>query len=152
MPPMRPYAGLHVGIAGRVLAGGVAAAVVAVLLVAARLQADPRGHGTHTKLGMYPCGWVVAFDKPCPTCGMTTAFAHAADAHYLEAFHAQPMGAMLAIGAAGVFWGAAHVAATGSRLGRVGATMLGGRGLWTLAALTAAAWGYKVLTWPGASG
>lgn len=98
---------------------------------------------------MYPCGWVVAFDKPCPTCGMTTAFAHAADANLWQSAKTQPMGMLLAVGSAGVFWGAAHVAATGSRLGRVGATMLGGRSLWVLAGLSAAAWAYKVLTWPG---
>lgn len=132
------------------LAGAVAAGLLAILAVAAWLTPSPHGHGTHTQMGMYPCGWVVAFDKPCPTCGMTTAFAHAADGRVWASARAQPMGMVLAVGSAGAFWGALHVAATGSRLGRVGATMLGGRGLWALAILGAAAWAYKVLTWTGA--
>lgn len=81
---------------------------------------------------------------------MTTAFAHAADANLWQSAKTQPMGMLLAVGSAGVFWGAAHVVITGSRLGRVGATMLGGRSLWVLAGLSAAAWAYKVLTWHSA--
>ncbi|MEC9374691.1 MAG: hypothetical protein VYC34_12640, partial [Planctomycetota bacterium] len=63
----------------RLLAALAAAAFIAVLIVAATLTPSPDGHGTHTRLGLTPCPWVLTLNKPCPTCGMTTAFAHAAD-------------------------------------------------------------------------
>jgi hypothetical protein len=57
------------------------------------------------------------------------------------------MGALGALTAAVVFWGALHVALTGSRLGAVGATILSPRTLWGIAGLTVAAWLYKMATW-----
>jgi hypothetical protein len=38
---------------------------------------------------------------PCPTCGMTTAFAHAVRGQLWRAFCAQPAGLLLALAAAG---------------------------------------------------
>ena len=101
------------------------------------------------QLGLRPCGWVVAFDKPCVTCGMTTAFAFAAEGDMASAARAQPMGLVLALATAAGFWAALHVALTGSRLGSICARMLGARWLWAIAALAAASWAYKLATWPG---
>lgn len=45
---------------------------------------------------------------PCPTCGMTTAFAHVVRGELISAFHAQPAGLVLALGtifAAGISLG-----------------------------------------------
>ncbi len=39
----------------------------------------------------------VLFGIPCPTCGMTTAFAHAVRGQFIPAFHAQPAGLVLAL-------------------------------------------------------
>ncbi len=138
-----------VSASGRVLSGVIAAMMLAVLCIAAWVRPSPDGHGTHTQLGMYPCGWVRVLNKPCPTCGMTTAFAHAADSRLDRALIVQPMGAILAVGTAAGFWTALHVAFTGSRLGSICATMFRPWGVWTLAGLTAAAWAYKMLTWTG---
>ncbi|CAG0951087.1 hypothetical protein PHYC_00206 [Phycisphaerales bacterium] len=140
---------IRVGIGARVGASACAVAILAVLSTAAWLNASPDGHGTHLQLGMFPCGWVMAFNKPCPTCGMTTSFSHAADLRFGASFLTQPMGMVLAVGSAAGFWGCLHVALTGSRLASICATMVRPRGLWTLAAGTAAAWVYKLATWPG---
>lgn len=69
----------------------------AVLGVAIYLKPDPSGMGTHEKLGLQPCGMVVMTGYPCPTCGMTTAFAHTVRGQVLSAIHAQPTGFILAV-------------------------------------------------------
>jgi hypothetical protein len=132
----------------RVGAALIALCCLMPLILAAGLSPDPRGAGTHTQLGLPVCGWTTAFDAPCPTCGMTTAFALAVHLRPLEAFRAQPMGFLIAVGAAAGFWIALYVAATGSLLGRTCGRLLTPRALWIAAALTAAAWAYKWLTWP----
>jgi hypothetical protein len=54
----------------------VAAAGLAGLLgLAKTLVPDPRGFGTHVQLGLRPCAFATMTGRPCPTCGMTTAFA-----------------------------------------------------------------------------
>lgn len=136
----------------RVMAGFVASAALAVLALAAWLKPAHAGFGTHEQLGLAPCTWAAVLGKPCPTCGMTTAFAHAADGNILGSFTAQPFGALLALLAAMIFWGGTHVAATGSTLGRLFGLLMLNRSLWIAAALLLAAWGYKILTWPGVAG
>ena len=68
-----------------------------VLVVAASLEPDPSGLGTHEQLGLPRCGFRMAMGLPCVSCGMTTAFAHAANGNLSKAFFTQPMGAMLAV-------------------------------------------------------
>ena len=137
----------RVGPSARVLAAVVAAFCLSVLLLAARLTPSAAGHGTHVELGLPPCGWAVTWKHPCPTCGMTTAFAHGVRGQFIAAFKAQPFGLLLCLGTAVVFWGAVHVAATGSRLGDLGARMLRPRVLWAAAAMAALSWAYKWATW-----
>lgn len=93
------------------------------------------------------CGWLSTLGKPCPTCGMTTAFAQAAHANLSGAFLAQPLGAVLALAAGAAFWAGLHVALTGSDLGRVGGNLLRPRVLWLLAAAAGVAWAYKLVVW-----
>ena len=149
-PPTLPAA-RGAGLTARARAGSaaLAAGCLAVLLIAAWLEPAPAGHGTHTQLFMAPCAWPYFFGVPCPTCGMTTAFAHAADGHLAASFAAQPFGSLLAVGAAVGFWGGAIAAATGSPIGRFLGIMTRPRVLWVVVALAAAAWGYKIVTWPG---
>lgn len=136
-----------VSLSARFGAAAIAVACLTLLIVAARLHPAAAGHGTHTQLGMPPCGWAIYFGKPCATCGMTTAFAHAAHFQLWSSFKAQPMGALLALATAVAFWAGLHIAATGSRLGPFLAGLLTPRLLWTIAALTLLAWAYKFLTW-----
>lgn len=71
---------------------------VVLLSIAATLSPDTTGMGTHQQLGYPPCVWPMVTGYPCPTCGMTTAFAHAVRGRLWSAFLAQPAGLMLAIG------------------------------------------------------
>lgn len=125
----------------------LALGAAAPLLIAWRLAPDPAGHGTHTQIGLPSCGWAVALDQPCPTCGMTTAFSHAVRGDLLASLAAQPMGTALALLSASVFWAGLHVAITGCRLGRLADLLLSGRALWITAGAAGAAWVYKLLTW-----
>src|SRR6185503_8103051 len=65
----------------RLIAAVVMLGCGTVLGVAAWLTPSPTGIGTHQQLHMPQCGWIAIADLPCPTCGMTTAFAHAAHGH-----------------------------------------------------------------------
>lgn len=135
------------GTAERTLAGVLAVGCLAVLGVAAALSAASDGHGTHTQLGLRPCTWAIYFDAPCPTCGMTTSFSHAADGDFAASFLTQPMGFLLAIGTAVTFWGSAHVAVFGSNLGRYAFRLGGAKVFWSAGGAAAAAWAYKIMTW-----
>ena len=132
------------------VAGMIAAACLALLGTAASLTPSPAGHGTHLALGLPACGWVISYGRPCPTCGMTTAFALLAHARPLDAALTQPFGALLAVAASVTFWGSVHVTATGSMLGMLGSKVLQSRVIWWLAAAAGASWLYKLYTWtPG---
>lgn len=100
----------------RLIAVGVFVGSMTILGVAWWLHANPKGVGTHRQLGLRPCGFLVTTGLPCPTCGMTTAFANAARGHLLQAVWAQPMGAMLAILTAVLACVAVVVMITGRRL------------------------------------
>lgn len=136
--------------AERLVAVMVAAGVLAVLIFAGRLMPAPVGHGTHQQLGLPPCGWLLATGRPCPTCGMTTAFVHAARGELGSAFRTQPFGAFLAVALAGVFWISLTVAVGGARSGAACGKLLSPRILWLVAGLWAASWVYTLATWPGA--
>jgi hypothetical protein len=133
----------------RLIAAGLAVCSAVVLGVAAWLPASPTGLGTHQALNLPPCGWIAIADLPCPTCGMTTAFAHAADGNLLASFHAQPLGFLLAIATALTFLASLHVCVTGSRLGSVFARLWGWWTGWFIAAMVLLAWGYKILSYKG---
>lgn len=70
----------------------LAAIPTAVLLTARTLTPDPAGHGTHTQLGLPPCGFLVMTGCPCPGCGLTTSFAHMARFDVIGAASANPFG------------------------------------------------------------
>ncbi|MBL9031657.1 MAG: DUF2752 domain-containing protein [Phycisphaerae bacterium] len=137
----------HPTLAPRLIALVVFTCSLAVLAVATRLTPSASGHGTHTQLGLYSCAWPILFDKPCPTCGMTTAFAHAARGNFGRAFLAQPFGFLLAVGVAGAFWISLHVLATGSAAWQTFRVLTRPRVLWLLLALALASWAYKWATW-----
>ncbi len=56
---------------------------------------DPRGFGTHEQFGMPSCGFPADYGIPCPTCGVTTAFAYSARLQILESLHTQLFGTFL---------------------------------------------------------
>lgn len=129
----------------RISAAILAFFALAVLITAACLKPSQAGVGTHTQLGLPPCGWMLAVGYPCPTCGMTTSFAAATHAEPVRAFVVQPFGAALAVATSIFFWGAMHVAVFGSMLGKVVEGLLKPKLLWPVLALFLLAWAYKVL-------
>ena len=82
----------------------------ALVAVAALLVPEPSGVGTHTQLHLPPCGVWLVFGKPCPSCGMTTAFAWMAKGHWVRGFRTQPAGGAVFLAALG-WWVYAGVAA-----------------------------------------
>ncbi len=112
--PIGFYLAARRPVRARVLALLVLASCIALLTIAGRLQPDSSGVGTHRQLGFPPCLPIALFGYPCPTCGMTTAFAHGVRGHIIAAFNAQPAGlaaALLTILATGLSLG---VIATGN--------------------------------------
>ncbi len=137
----------------RLVAVVVTLGAATVLGLAAYLEPSPTGVGTHTQLPAMPtCGWLVTMDLPCPTCGMTTAFAHAANGDLLAALGAQPLGAVLALATAMALLVGGYAAFTGSRVGSIFASLWGRKAAWILAASATGAWVYKVLLYKGLFG
>jgi hypothetical protein len=71
------------------------AALPLILIVAHSLSPSAQGLGTHTGLGLPPCGFYSIFHKPCPSCGMTTSFALMMHGNIIAAVKAQPAGVFL---------------------------------------------------------
>ncbi len=136
----------------RLTAVVVTLAAATILGLAAYLEPSPTGLGTHTQLSMPTCPWIVTMDLPCPTCGMTTAFAHAANGNPLAALGAQPLGAALALVTAMALLAAGYVAVTGSVIASSFAGLWSARAAWILAVVATAAWAYKVLVYKGLLG
>ena len=86
--PLQRAGRLFVALWGILLAGG--------LILALKLEPDPRGFGTHQRLGLPPCSFRVFFGVPCPSCGMTTSFSLFTKGRLLEAARANVAGLLLA--------------------------------------------------------
>ena len=123
-----------------------------VLGLAAWLEPAEAGLGTHTQLYMPECGWIMLMDLPCPTCGMTTAFAHAAEGHLVASLAAQPLGGILAIATAIALLSGLYVAATGSQVAVLFGRLCTRRAAWILSAVAVGAWIYKILLYRGILG
>lgn len=70
-----------------------------MLLVACWLVPETSGRGTHQQLGLPPCTFVLLFDSRCPSCGMTTAWAHVVRGQFVRAARANSGGMLLALSA-----------------------------------------------------
>jgi hypothetical protein len=82
--------------------------IAAGFSIARGLDPAPAGLGTHRQLGLAECPTWKRTGQACPTCGMTTAFAHLADGSLSKAWATQPAGVCMAIAAAGAgLWCAA---------------------------------------------
>lgn len=85
----------HPTLASRILWTSLALGCLSVLVVAAFLVPDARGYGTHTQLGLPPCGFLTWTGAPCPGCGLTTSFALGIRGRWASAFDANPLGLAL---------------------------------------------------------
>ena len=127
----------------------VAVMAMALLTVAWVLKPSEDGLGTHRQLGLPVCGFIAAADMPCPTCGMTTAFSHAADGDLASSFVAQPLGMLLALGCAVLVLVGTYTAVTGSMLAPFLADLAGPRIGWILVVLLIVAWIWKIVDYRG---
>jgi hypothetical protein len=75
----------------------LAAGLMGLLGVARGLQPDPRGYGTHTQLGLRPCAFASLTGRPCPSCGMTTAWAYLTRGRLKDSWQANPAGCLIAL-------------------------------------------------------
>ena len=71
--------------------------LLGLLITAACLTPSPKGFGTHQQLGLPPCTITRLFKIRCPSCGMTTSWAHAVRGQLPSAVKANTGGALLAL-------------------------------------------------------
>jgi hypothetical protein len=83
----------------RLVFGAIGLGLVFLLVIAAALKPSPYHLGTHQQLGLPPCSFLVIFGIPCPTCGMTTAWADLMHGELILAFQANISGVLLAVSA-----------------------------------------------------
>ena len=124
---------------------GVLLACGALLALSAWLKPARAGMGTHQQLGLPPCNWVVVTGYPCPTCGMTTAFAHTVRGQWLAAIKAQPAGWLLAVATLVVAVAALEVLITGRGWAFDPVQITPGRVAVMLTVLLLLSWGAKIL-------
>lgn len=129
----------------RPIAALLLAGTLALLGVAATLEPASAGYGTHESLGLPACGFKRFTALPCATCGMTTAFSHAANGHLIAAFGVQPAGTVLALLTAmtAVVAGAALV--FGFSLAPLGRFIANRRVVLTLGVALVGGWAYTLL-------
>lgn len=136
---------LKIGLQARLAWASVGVVCAAVLVLARFLTPDPRGLGTHEQLlGLAPCSFVLTTGLPCPTCGMTTAFAYTVRGRLVAAFLAQPAGAILCLACICLLVFSLHVAATGKlqtvNWSRVGPVRL----MLSIGLLILGGWAFKI--------
>jgi hypothetical protein len=66
-----------------------------VTTVAISLTPSQSGHATHTQLGLAPCPSATILHRPCPGCGLTTAFTATVHGDFGLALKAHPLGSAL---------------------------------------------------------
>ncbi|WP_428939846.1 DUF2752 domain-containing protein [Fontivita pretiosa] len=115
-----------------------------VLTLAAVLEPDPRGVGTHTALGLQRCQFLYQTGVPCPSCGLTTSFSYLAHGQVLASAWVQPLGTVLAILTAAAVWVWLYIAITGKPALRLLRLIRPAYYLVPLLALALAAWGWKI--------
>jgi hypothetical protein len=72
--------------------------VLGLVAIGLFLEPDPRGHGTHERLGLKPCLPMQEWNFPCPGCGVTTSVAHATRGDVLTSLRVQPFGLLVGVG------------------------------------------------------
>lgn len=118
----------------------------AMLAVGRMLEPSPTGVGTHMQLGFPPCFFLQLTGWPCPNCGLTTSFSHAAHLHFGSALLAQPFGLLAFLMAASSIPISVFLAIRNLRWERVISSKAADRAFYLLIALYAASWVYKIVS------
>jgi len=136
----------RLGPLARLLSLGVALASLTVLTVAAYVEPNRAGIGSHSSsLGLPQCGFLQTTNLPCPSCGMTTSFSHFVRGNLLASVYVQPMGAVLAAMACASVWAGLYIAFTGRPAFRLLRLLPGRYYLMSLFGLALAAWAWKIM-------
>ena len=128
----------------RLTAGLIAFGVAGLLLVAAGLEPNPKGLGTHQQLGLPPCTMRVVLEIRCPACGMTTSWAHFVRGQWVSSMRVNLGGFMLAIYGLGLLAACARTLWTGllpTESGQKWATL----GLVAIAMVALAEWSGRLI-------
>lgn len=80
----------------RLFLGLIGCSLLSLFVIASCLTPDRQGYGTHQQLGLPPCSIRTLFEIPCPTCGMTTSFAHFVRGDLVGACRVNPAGLLVA--------------------------------------------------------
>ncbi len=95
----RPAPTLHLQWVVRVVAAACGLGLLGMLIVARVLQPEVSGLGTHRQLKLPECGVWMVTGQPCPSCGMTTAWAHATRGNLIASAQSNAGGLLLACSA-----------------------------------------------------
>ena len=76
------------------------AGLISLLIVAMCLTPSQKGYGTHTQLGLNPCSFTSIVGIRCPSCGMTTSWAHFVRGNIVQSLKCNSGGTMLALASA----------------------------------------------------
>lgn len=80
-----------------IVLGFALASVALFLVLGVVVDPDPRGFGTHERLGLPTCKPMDWWNVPCPGCGVTTSVALAAHGHPWDSIVNQPFGFLVAL-------------------------------------------------------
>lgn len=133
----------------RVTALGVGVSLAAPFVVLSMVAPAEAGLGTHTRLGLPTCTWPTALGIPCPSCGYTTAFTHAAHGDLWTSFLTQPAGFILALVSAMAAVVAIGAAVTAQPLHMLFAPLANRSVAWAAGAVFVVGWGYKIGSFKG---
>jgi len=128
----------------RAIAMGAALLAMGVLVTASELVPSPTGMGTHEVLGLRACSFVGLAGLPCPSCGMTTSFAHFANGNWAVSVYTQPMGFALAVLAGITVWAGGYAAITGRPVWRVLRAVPGMVIVISILSLAVTGWAWKI--------
>ena len=96
MNHQRIRSGFPLSACSKVLLAGWSLFLLAGFATAAFVTPDPRGYGTHQQFGLPPCTLRMLTGVPCPSCGMTTSFAHFVRGEWTSAVRANAAAFVLA--------------------------------------------------------
>jgi hypothetical protein len=96
MTNIQERSGYPLGRTARLLLGAWSLLLLCGFAVAAGLEPDPRGYGTHQALGFPPCTFRELLGIPCPSCGMTTSVSNYVRGRFGDAARANCGGFVLA--------------------------------------------------------